>query len=506
MRTLNSFKNLFSGAGGSILKLILQFISRTFFIYYLGKEYLGIYGLFSNILQVFNITELGIGTAIIYSLYSPLAKKDKAEITSRINYLRKAYFYVGLLVLVLGLAIFPFLPYLIKGETTIVNINLFYLLYLLQSLSSYWFFAYKSSILKADQKYYLFNLYSYISYTFLVAVQIIVLITLQSFLIYTIFGVLYHLLLNIFTSKKVDKLYPYLKNNKKILPDEAERKKIKKNIIGLSIYKINSTITRSTDSIVISAFIGLAMVGIYSNYLLIVNSVYTIARVIFTSFVASVGNVLVTDERKKNKELFSALTFLSYWVFAVFSIMLYSLISPFIELWVGESYVFSEIITIVIIFNFLLDGFSIIPMIYKDASGIFWLGKYRPLFTAILNIIFSLILVKYMGVAGVLLATIISRLLTTWWYDPILVNKNVFKQSSKKYFFDNILFTILTVLIAIIVSLLKNQIFNGSITSFVLLIAVSMIVPNVILIVLFFKRKELKFIYKRFRLIFSKKI
>jgi O-antigen/teichoic acid export membrane protein len=435
MRTVNSMKNAATGIGGKSLTIILQFISRTVFIYTLGKEYLGISSLFSNILHVLSITELGIGTAIVYSLYKPLVDKDEYSVSANMNFLRKAYFVVGSIVGVIGLILIPFLPSIMKETTNLVNINLVYILYLFQSVSSYWFFAYKSLLLKADQKSYIINISKYLLLLFSVCLQIIILIVLRSFILYTIVGITSNIALNLIISYRVDKLYPYLKKYKDARLLEDEKRSVYKNLFGVSMYKINSTIVRSTDSIIISSFIGTIAVGLYSNYHLIVNTLVTMSKLFFSSFTASVGNLFVSEDKEKSEFIFRCLSFLSFWLYGFAAITLWILFNPFIRLWVGEEYLFDSYIVLVIVLDFLLDGYQQVSIAYKDACGLFWKGRYRPLATGVINIVASVILAPRIGIAGVLLGTIISRMLTTWWFEPWMVYKFAFGMEVKNYFF-----------------------------------------------------------------------
>jgi len=494
VRTINSFKNIITGISGQVLTIFLQFASRTVFIYVLGKEYLGISALFTNILSILSVTELGIGTAIVYSLYKPLVEKDIKKISSTMNFLKKAYFIVGFTIAVLGLLLMPFLPHIIKGTTGLVNIKLVYLLYLFQSVSSYWFFAYKGALLQADQKKYIANIIRYIVSVITVIAQIVVLILFRSFLSYVLIGVVSHLCINIITARKVDKMYPYLKDNKKETLSKEERRVIYKNLFGVSMYKINSTIVRSTDNIVISMYISTIAVGLYSNYHLIVGTLIRMAKMIFSSFTASVGNLFVSESKERSVFIFKCLSFLSFWLYGFSSICLWILFNPFIILWVGKEYLFAEYIVLVIVLDFLMDGYQQVSISYKDACGLFWQGKYRPIATAVLNIAISIILAPRIGIAGVLLGTIISRLLTTWWFEPWMIYKYAFNRSPIQYFKKYIGFFILVIATGAITQVATIPYMENTLFNFMIKFLLCIIIPNSIFFLLFRKSDEFKYI------------
>lgn len=433
MRVKRFLQNMVTGVGGMLLTYILQFVSRTVFIYTLGKEYLGISGLFTNIISVLNVTELGLGAAIVFSLYQPLAVDDKKKITSIIQLLRRAYFFIGLFVLAAGIVLIPFLPFLMKKTTDLVNIPLIFILYVLESVSSYWFYAYKSLIFRADQKGYITNLYTYFAKIIISVCQIVILFTLKSYVLYTVAGISVNILSNLLIARRVDRAYPFLKEKAEPLP-KAERTEIYKNVIGTAAYKINDMILRSTDNIIISAFISVASVGVYDNYHMISSSVFTFIRMLFGSATAGVGNYVVKEDKKQSEFLFRVMMFASFWLFGFATICLWMLYNPFIALVWGEEYLLRKTVVAVIVIEFVIKSFQVVTIIYKDACGLFWKGKYRPVATVIINLMVSLLLVQKLGILGVVLGTITSRLLTTWWFEPWLIYRNVFEMSCKMYF------------------------------------------------------------------------
>lgn len=505
MRSINSLKNILTSVGGQTLTIVLQFLSRTIFIYTLGIEYLGISSLFTNILQVLNITELGIGSAIVFSLFKPLAENDAYQISAIMNFLKKVYYLVGLLIGAIGIILIPFLPFIITDTTVVDEINLIFILFLFQSVSTYFFKAYKVSIIKADQKGYVYNIIKHSINTVTVIAQIVILLIFKSFILYLILGIVSNIIVNLLVSKKVDKLYPFLRENKGIVLDSVQKKEIYKNIFGISMYKINSTIVRSTDSIVISSFISTIAVGMYSNYYLIVSSLITLTKLVFSSFTASIGNLFVTEDNERNNFIFRCISFFSFWLYGFFAISLWILINHFIVVWIGPDFLFPEYIVAIIVLDFLMDGYQQVVISYKDACGLFWHGRYRPVATAILNIIISVSLAPKIGIPGVLLGTIISRLLTTWWFEPYMVHKYAFRKSSLDYFVRYFKFFLLVVVTGIITHIIVSPFSMKSLSGLFIKALIVTMVPNSIFYVLFRNTPEIKYIINTIKKIIKRK-
>lgn len=495
-RTDKVAKNSLTNVIGQGLQILLQFVSRTVFIYVLGKEYLGISSLFTNILTVLSVTELGLGSAIAFSLYKPLADSDEKKIRALMQLYKKAYNIIGFVVLLLGIALIPVLPYLMKDTTDLVNIRLYYILYLMQSVSSYWFFAYKATLLNADQKQYIYNIINYITLIIGSVARIVILLVFKSFLIYTICGILTNIFGNYAVSKRVDKLYPYLDGPSEQL-DKDDKTTLYKNVFSTSLYKVNSVIVSSVDNIVISSFISVVAVGFYGNYNLIVSSVESVLRLLISSIQASVGNMYQTESAEKTEKVFRAVCFICFWIYGWCAICLGVLLNPFIELWVGEEYLFGSTTVMVIVIDFLTKGFQRPSIIYKDACGLFWQGKFRPLITACINLFLSVLLAPKYGIAGIVLATIVSRFLTIWWFEPMLVYKHAFKKSVVGYFYRYFVGLGVTIIIYLITDRLCS-IFTGlGIVGFSIELVICSIIPNMLAFAIFRKTEEFAFVKEK---------
>lgn len=491
MRMNKILQNAITGMGGQVLNFFLQFLGRTVFIYTLGKEYLGISSLLSNVLNVLSISELGIGAAIIFHMYEPLAKNEKEKVKTLVHFYKKAYFVIGLVVLVLGLTMLPFLRYLLKGKTDLVDINIVFLFYVFQSVFSYWFYAYKSAVLRADQKQYIANIITYVANILGLVVQILVLILFHSFELYIGCGIATTVLGNFLVARKVDCLYPYI-NEKSAPMDKESKKNIFKSVFGTSVYRINSVILLQTDNILISSFVGVVMVGMYENYHLISAAIITVSSVILNSMQSSIGNQFVTEDIYANEKTFRTLCFLAYWFFGWCSICLWTLYDSFITLWIGQEYILQKATVFIIVLDFMLNGFQKISILYKDACGLFWQGRFRPVATVILNLGISLVLVRDLGVVGVLMGTVVSRLLTTWWFEPWMVYKNVFHQSCRNYFCRYLLAVFLVVVIGAAVHFLCIPFTQNSISCFLIKSFICVFIPNLFML-LFWKTEEFQY-------------
>lgn len=504
-RTVNTFRNVVTAIGGQMFNNFLKFICRTAFIYTLGKEYLGISSLYTNILTILSISELGFGSAITYSLYKPLAENDYSTISSLMNFFRKAYRIIGLVILGVGICLMPFLPRLMTGVTDKVNIYLYYLLYLIQTVVSYLFFAYKSTLLIADQKKYLNDIIMYIVQMCMNFIQILVLFLLKSFLVYTIVSILSNIVQNIVVAKVVDKKYPYLKEPSKKLT-KSQRKEVFSRVYAMSLYRVSTAIGNATDNLIISANIGVVIAGLYDNYYMIIQIVQKLITSVFQAFTSSLGNLYIMESKEQNEFMFRCLNLLNNWLLTFTAVCFLVLFQPFIELWVGEEYLLSTFVVIIIVLNFATNYWQNVVQIYKDASGLFVRGKYRAVATAILNLIISIFLVKHIGLSGVFLGSIISRLITTWWYDAWLLYKYGFQKSPVKYYCDCLIMLILTGIIYAGIEVICIPISAITWGTLCIKAVLSVLLPNAIYLLLYGKSNEFNYLWKKIRgLIFNKK-
>lgn len=437
-RTVYSLRNMATSVFGIILNDLLRFICRTVFLYTLGAEYLGISSLYTNILTLLSIAELGFSSAVTYSLYQPLAEGDEAKIRSIMAFYRKAYRIIGIAVFGIGLCLIPFLPYLMTGATDVINIYEYYILYLIQTSVSYLFFAYKATLLNADQKKYVTDLISYCIQILMNLIQIAVLLLWGSFFVYTVVMIVCSILTNIVTAWAVDRRYPYLKKPAEPL-SKSDRHDVFRRIWAMFLYRISNAVGNATDNLIISAFLGVVTVGIYNNYYMIMRAVQNFLSNLFRSFSSSLGNLYVLESREKNEFTFRCLNHLNTYVVTLCSVCFLVMFQPFIRLWIGEQYLLSDLILVILVLNFSTNFLQTVVQIYKEASGVFVEGRYRAVATAVLNLVISILLTREIGLAGVFLGSIISRLVTTGWYDPWLLCRRAFGKSPAGYYLESLI-------------------------------------------------------------------
>jgi O-antigen/teichoic acid export membrane protein len=487
-------KNIFAGYISSIIALSMGFISRTIFIHVLGITYLGVNGLFINVLGVLSFAELGIGTAMNYSLYKPVAEKDTENIKSLMKFYKTAYRVIALVITIIGLSIVPFLKYIVKDPGNIGDISIYYLIFLFNTVSSY-FIIYKFSLVNAEQKNYIFSYINTITSVVTVTIQIISLVIFKSFLVYLLVAAIIGLIQKIFVSIYLNRKYPYLldKNTKKLTKEEL--KPIKKNIIALVYHKIGEISVHQTDNIIISAFINITTVGIISNYNLLMVSVSRFITIIFNSAIASLGNLIATEDVARQYYIFKVYRFVAFWLYGFSSIAFYILLSPFITLWIGKEMVISEFVLLLIIINYYMIGHRICINNIKSAGGVFDQDKYVALLCAVVNLIVSIVMVKLIGLPGVYVGTIAQGTLATI-IKPIIVYKNIFNIKANDYFIDGFKYAGTVTFAAVICRIIKNAImYNLTIFNFIIMMVVVTLVPN-ILFLLFFRKSE-EFLYMK---------
>lgn len=430
-RAKNSFLNGLSGLGGLLLATILKFVNRTVFIYVLGIEYLGISILFANILQVLAVTELGVDTAINFKLYKPIAENDDKRVRCLVKFYRDAYRMIGLAILCLGLLLIPFLPVLIKDIERLysleINPVLIYLLYLAQSVSSYCFFSYRGCVVSASQKEYKLTFINYLMSLLSNVTQIAVLLLCHSFILYVGTVIIFNLLHNFLRALVATRLFPqyFIAEEEKL--SRSEMGGMLKDCAALLIYKVNRVVLHSTDNIIISAFLGLAIVGLYSNYLLFYGVLRSFAIQFYNAIRASMGNLFATENLETGYLVFETVNFLTILLYGTACIGIGVLANDIIACWIGAQYVIPQPLAALSGIALLFAGLKSNLGQVRNVTGAFRQMWYRPLTGILINVIVSLILVQKIGICGVLIGTILADLLTNFMIDPAIIHRHSFK-------------------------------------------------------------------------------
>ena len=421
--TKNALLAAGSGIGTQLLGNLFSFIYRTVFLTVLSKEYLGISGVFTNVLQIFSLTELGLGQAIVFRLYEPFQKGDVRRSAALIKFFRTAYRMVFLAVLVLGAALAPFLRYLVKASEIPADVDLYliYALFVADNACTY-LFSYKRCILNVNQEMYRDNAVTALTNILVSLARIVALLLTKRFEAVVVAGTLVTLAVNAVVCRRITR------ENEEVFacPDvlnKQDRQVLVRDSLAVFMHKIGGTVVTSTDNLILSAFVSLSAVDIYSNYSLLVGTLSVIVNKCFYTYEATIANCLGSWSREQIGGLFDKLSFANAWISAVFTVCLYALINPFITLWLGSSFVFSLPVVIVICTQFYIAATRNARTAFIDASGLFVKDRVRPLIEAVINLLVSIILVKRIGIAGVFVGTCVSQLLTCYWREFYLLKQ-----------------------------------------------------------------------------------
>lgn len=482
-RTKNASRNIVFGVILKAYQILVPFLMRTAMIYLMGVQYLGLNSLFTSVLQVLNLAELGVGSAMVYSMYKPIAEDDETAICALMKLYRTYYRVIGLVIAVVGCALTPFIPNLIKSDVPAgINIYILYLLNLAGTVLSYWLFAYKNSILQAHQRTDVVSKVTLVTSTIQYGLQLFVLWAFHNYYLYLIVMLATQALTNIVTAVCADKLYPRFKPKGTLPKDETNN--INQRIRDLFTAKLGTVFGTSVDNVVISAFLGLTMVAVYQNYFYIMNSIVGVVMVVFNSITAGIGNSLVTETKEKNYYDFKKLSFITVWVCVVCISCFASLYQPFMKLWVGEDLLLPNMMVAFMCMYFYVYVMQMLSCIYKDAAGIWRQDRFRPLIAGVINLILNLSLVRIWGIYAIVLSTIISYVFVAMPWVVWNLFKLVFERNPLDYI--KVLFkgAIQASIIGVICYFLTSTIPLNGVSGLMLKSLTSLIISNLFMLVL----------------------
>lgn len=424
-------KNIFFGYLNKLILTVLEFISRAFFIKILGVNLLGVNGVFANVIQFLSLAELGMNNVVSYSFYKPLAENDENKISLLINFYKKIYNMIALIVLVIGLALFPFIDRIVNTDIQISHINIIYLFFLADAVFSY-LFVYKTILLNADQKAYINSFYTIVSNTVRIVLQIIALVVFRSIYIFLGIKVVVNILCNFLLSKKTEKEFPYIRNcNSELSIPKEEKNALGKIMKSGFVYKLSALLLNSTDNILISMILGTIWVGYMSNYETIYAGLGSFYVILFSSLTPSIGNLVETESAEKKFNVFNSMHFVSSWLAIVLSVCFFVLSKDFITLWIGKKFIL-DTSTVFCKSLMVFISCSMQPVFsFREALGLYRKTKFAMLLAACLNIGFSVLFGYKFGLKGILCATVVSVVATYYWYEPYLLYRNYF---FKKFF------------------------------------------------------------------------
>lgn len=490
------------GFASKFLSIFLTFVGRAIFVRILAVEYLGINGLFADVLIMLSLADLGFGTAMAYSFYKPLAEKDKVKVTALITFYKKIYFFIAVMVAVVGIVFTPFLHLIVNVDTPIKYLEIYYLVMLANTVFSY-LFVYKASLIIADQKgYYIAKYEIWINAGKLIVQTIILLIT-HSYLFYILVTIIATIANNLLISKTANKLYPYIKEKYTLSIDE--KKEIFTNMKSVFLYKFSSVLITGTNNILISIMIGTATVGFLVNYNTITLNISSIIFIIFSSLTPSIGNLVVNEGTEKRYEIFKSMELVSFWLGGVCVVCTYFLVQDFIAIWVGTDYVLSKLEVMFILLNFYL-GIVLQPLwAFREATGLYVKTKYIMLITALLNIFLCFILGSYFGLVGILAANFLAKISTYFWYEPIVLYREFFNRKATQYFRGHAINLVLTIGIIFAVNWLLPNFIENNLFTWLLEAIICLLIVNVVYLGRYVRTNEFKHIYYRIKSMLSKK-
>ena len=460
--------------------MLLHFISRKFFIQYIGVEYLGINGLFSNVLTLLSMADLGLGTAMNVNLYKPIAEKDSKKLAALLNYYRQLYRYL---------------------DRNIPYLHLYYVVFVVKNAISY-LFVYKGAIVRADQKTYLINRIDTSLGVLSIILQILSIVIFRNYLIYILLDVARVFAHNILVSITADKHYPFIKDRAQLSIEE--KKSIFTNISSVFVYKISKTLINGTDNILMSMLVGTVYVGIYSNYHTITHTLDSFLHLLFTSITAGIGNLVATESSKKVYKTFQTMQMVSFWLCSFVCICLLFLTQDFIQLWFGQDLLLDNLTLIAIVINVFFSNCMRPVWSFREGTGMYKHIRYIMFATAIVNLLLSIVLGKFLGLCGILFATSLSKLATYFWYEPNILFRDVFHVKTKKYYLEylkNLLLIIISgVICAVPVSFVKT-----SIHGWIIKLVICTLVVNSVYLLRYYKTEEFQIVKEKLLHLYQKK-
>lgn len=485
---INSSANMLS----FLIVFVPNLILRRVFLEELGSNWLGLNSLYSNIISWLSIAELGVGTAIIFSLYKPYANNDKKKIKAYIKFYESFYKKIGIFILIMGIIIAPFLKYFIEDNLDFKIVILTFILFILNSFISY-MFSHRLCILNVSQESYKITYGTMFSKLAIIFLQVFMIKIYPSFIVYSIIQLVINLFYFILIDNYVKKKYNWLVNLDEDL-DSNEKGMLLTNVRAMFIHKIGSLIVFSTDNIVISKFVGLTILGRYSNYQMIISAVQTLIGNVFNGLTSSIGNLIAEDDKEKIYDIHKKIFFLNFWIVSFVIIAFYNTLNQFVVIWVGKENLLDNVTFIIILINLYFTLMRASVTRFQEGSGHFQQDKYAALLEAIINLGCSLILVNYLGLVGVFIGTLISNLTIIFWTKPYVVYKYVFNKNVGLYYIQYFKYLLIGILTLIVTSYLSQPFqYQYSFGAFIINCLINIIIINSIYILIFYKTEEFKY-------------
>lgn len=496
-RTEYSARNTTIAMFSRVIAIVMGYATRVVFTHTLSESYVGINGLFTDILNVLALSELGVGTAITFALYRPIAEKDIEKQKSLMKLFQALYRIVALLITAAGLLVIPFMDYFVHDAYDVDHILLIYLLYLLNSVVSY-LFIYKKTLVDAYQLSYIGVMYHTVFLLIQDVIQMVILVTTHNFILFLLIYLFCTVGNNICMARKADKLYPFLRD-KDIKPlDKEEKSSIIRNIRAMLMHKIGTVVVNNTDNLLISVMVGIVSVGKYSNYYLIIGSIRQVLDQAFQGITASVGNLGVTEEKERVGEVFRSSFFIGQWFYGFATICIYELVNPFVVISFGEDYLFSRNIVFVLCMNFFVTGMRQATLVFRDSMGLFWYDRYKSLFEAVINLVVSIVLTLQFGIVGIFLGTFVSTMTTSFWIEPYVLYRKKLHAPVYPYFIRYGIYTLVVIAAGLLTDLFCSMVGGGPVQVLVVRLFICASVPNLLLLLCYHRTWEFRYLCRKF--------
>ena len=505
-RTKSSILNILSTSFGSVVGILVSFLNRIVFLHFLNATYLGVSGLFSNILLIFSLVELGIGSALTQMFYKPFAEKDYKHLSQVTHTTKTLLNLVGIVIIVLTIVITPCLQLFVNDINAVSHMRLIFFMYGISSSVTY-FLGYYRTIITANQQAYklvkIDNGWKILAFI----VKSIVLALSKNFILYLAMEILLNFMLNTVIRTFVRKQIPEIDYNLKEFVSKDERKKLLKNVAGLSLNKVANVVTNGTDNIIISKFLDLVTIGLASNYTMIQQSVNGLVEAIFSPLLASIGNLCVSEDAESKYRHFKNLSFIAFWLYGFCSLTAFVLSDNFIKLIFGDEYLIPRVAAFFICFDLFCIGTFRVATLFRTAQGLFWYGKFRPLLQAIVNLAMSLILVSCTHqLWAVYAGTVASRIFITIWYEPLIVLKYGMKKKPWKYYGRLLSYFIVYFVALFVTNKLVELLPFNSLINLILGAGICIIIPNAVIVLVYFKTEEFKYWFEFIKKLLNKTV
>lgn len=492
-RIHNSKRNMIYGLFCQIVTILFTFINRQTFIILLGKEYLGINGLFSNILTLLSLTEMGLGNAFLFFLYKPIREQDYIRLQALLDFCKRIFYFVSLGIAIIGIIIIPMLPYIVDVNMQFMRIVLYYIIYLMNSVFSY-FSVSKSIMIEANQQNYIIKIHKTVHLVIQNIIQIAVLLRFHSYLLYLLIQIGCTVLYNISITYKAYKMYPSIlrKHNQKL--EKEDKTHIWKTVQSTFVYKLGTVLMNNTDNILISIIITTVAVGYYSNYKMVETVVTYFIGVMISAITASLGDLNAEDNRVHSLKTFRMLVFLFHAIIAFCSICLLLCLNDFIYIWIGETYLFSIDVVVAMVFCFYISNIITPVWVYRETMGLYQETKYLMLVAAFINLVLSVVLGYLIGLSGIIIATGLSRVLSTVWYEPRILFKKKFGENVNSYYVLQLKFVAQTML-CVVIAFWGTRGIKASFIGMIIKVLITFAISFIIFV--FFNRKTDEYIYAK---------